>query len=97
MANALSALERTSISANMSNRLAEAIVKSYQRTNGMPINFDMMLKEYQTLMTNPEKDDSISSVLKQLVRTKLFSEQDNIDLINECLIVKWIVSLKTAR
>ena len=43
----------------------------------------MMLKEYQTLMTNPEKDDSISSVLKQLVRTKLFSEQDNIDLINE--------------
>ena len=72
MANALSALERTSISANMSNRLAEAIVKSYQRTNGMPINFDMMLKEYQTLMTNPE----------------LFSEQDNIDLINECLIVK---------
>lgn len=55
MANALSALERTSISANMSNRLAEAIVKSYQRTNGMPINFDMMLKEYQTLMTNPEK------------------------------------------
>lgn len=88
MANALSALERTSISANMSNRLAEAIVKSYQRTNGTPINFDMMLKEYQTLMTNPEKDDSISSVLKQLVRTKLFSEQDNIDLINECLIVK---------
>lgn len=68
MANALCAIERTSISANMSNRLSEAIVDAYKKTNGTPITFDLMLSHYQAKMANPDKDDSITSVLKQLVR-----------------------------
>lgn len=39
-------------------------------------------------MGNVEKDDSISSVLKQLVRSKLFEQEDKRDLVNDCFIVK---------
>ncbi len=88
MANALCSLDRASISANMSNRLSEAIVNGYKRTQGRPISFDIMLTEYQRLMGNVEKDDSISSVLKQLVRSKLFEQEDKRDLVNDCFIVK---------
>lgn len=88
MANALCSLDRTSISANMSNRLSEAIVNAYKQTQGKPISFDSMLKEYQKLMANPEKDDSVSSVLKQLVRSKLFEQEDKLNLIEDCYIIK---------
>lgn len=88
MANALCSLDRTSISANMSNRLSEAIVNGYKKTQGRPISFESMLVEYQRLMNNPEKDDSISSVLKQLVRSKLFEQEDKLDLVGDCYIVK---------
>lgn len=88
MANALGALDRTSISANMSNRLSEAIVNSYKRTGGAPIAFDIMLTEYQKLMKDPAKDDSISSILKQLVRNNIFEKEDKANLVNECFIVK---------
>lgn len=88
MANALGSLDRTSISANMSNRLSEAIVAAYKKTSGAPINFDLMLREYQNLMAKPEKDDSISSILKQLVRNKIFETEDKLNIVDECLIVK---------
>jgi len=88
MANALCAIERTSISANMSNRLSEAIVDCYKKTNGMPITFDMMLTAYQTKMDKPDKDDSITSTLKQLVRTNIFETEDKVNLVDECFIVK---------
>lgn len=55
MANALCSLDRASISANMSNRLSEAIVNGYKRTQGRPISFDIMLTEYQRLMGNVER------------------------------------------
>ena len=88
MATALCALDNAKISANMSNRLSEAIVDSYKKTNGAPITFEQMLANYQSKLQNPEKDDSISSILKQLVRNKLFDNEDKANLINECFIVK---------
>lgn len=88
MATALCALDNAKISANMSNRLSEAIVDSYKKTNGAPITFEQMLTNYQSKLQNPEKDDSISSILKQLVRNKLFESEDKANLINECFIVK---------
>lgn len=88
MADALCAIDKTSISANMNNRLSEAIVNAYKKTDGYPITFDLMLKEYQARMQNTDKDDSVSSVLKQLVRNNLFEEEDKVNLVEECYIVK---------
>lgn len=88
MATALCALDNAKISANMSNRLSEAIVDSYKKTNGAPITFEQMLTNYQSKLQNPGKNDSISSILKQLVRNKLFDNEDKANLINECFIVK---------
>ncbi len=88
MANALCAIDRASISASMSNRLSEAIVNAYKQTGGKPITFEMMLQHYQTGMAKPEKDDSISSVLKQLVRNHLFASEDEVSLTDGCFIVK---------
>jgi hypothetical protein len=88
MAAALCALDNAKISANMSNRLSEAIVDAYKKTNGAPITFELMLSNYQSKLQNPDKDDSISSILKQLVRNKLFENEDKTNLIKECFIVK---------
>lgn len=87
MANALCAIDRGVLSANMSNRLSEAIVNAYKETQGKPITFELMLKEYQALMQNADKDDSISSILKQLVRNRLFEDSDKVCLTDECFIV----------
>ena len=70
MATALCALEKANISANMSNRLSEAIVDAYKKTNGAPISFELMLKMYQGKMQNADKDDSVTSVLKLLGRQR---------------------------
>lgn len=88
MASALSSLDRLSPSSNMNNRLAESIVEAYKSTNGEPISFDLMLKEYQSRMKDAEKDDSISSILKQLVRANIFETSDQASLIDDCYIVK---------
>jgi hypothetical protein len=88
MASALASLDRLSPSSNMNNRLAEAIVEAYKSTNGAPITFEMMLKEYQARMKDADKDDSISSVLKQLVRANIFESSDKASLIDDCYIVK---------
>lgn len=90
MANALCAIDNTRISANMSNRLSEAIINSYKRTNNKPLTFVLMLKEYTALQPDRDrdKDDSIKSVLKQLIRNNLFEQEDKVDLIKESFIVK---------
>ncbi|MAM29317.1 MAG: hypothetical protein CMC13_09865 [Flavobacteriaceae bacterium] len=90
MANALCAIDNTRISANMSNRLAEAVINAYKKTSNKPITFKGMLEAYKGLQQEKDrdKDDSIKSVLKQLIRNTLFSEVDTIDLINDCFIVK---------
>ena len=68
MSSALCSIDRVSASANMNNRLSEAIVEAYKSTNGAPISFELMLKCYQSRMKDANNDDSISSVLKQLVK-----------------------------
>ena len=88
MASALASLDRVTASSNMSNRLSEAIVECYKRTNGAPITFTDMLKEYQARMKDPDKDDSISSILKQLDRANIFDTEDKSDLVDESFIVK---------
>ncbi len=88
MASALCAIDRASVSANMSNRLSEAIVDAYKQTAGKPITFELMLRKYQAKMQNPDKDDSVTSVLKQLVRNHLFADKDEVNLVDECFIVK---------
>ena len=88
MATALESLVRMATSSNMSNRLSEAIVECYKHTNGAPITFEDMLSEYQTRMKDPDKDDSISSILKQLVRANIFDTEDKADLVGESFIVK---------
>lgn len=90
LANALCAIDRATISANMSNRLAEAVINAYKRTHNQRVDFEIILKEYVHLLVgkDKEKDDSITSVLKQLIRTNLFAKEDKVDLINGSYIVK---------
>lgn len=90
LANALCAIDNARISANMSNRLSEAIINSYKVTHNNAITFALILKEYTKAQPEKDrdKDDSIKSVLKQLIRTNLFSNEDRIDLIRDSYIVK---------
>ena len=88
MADALCAVDRATVSASMNNRLSEAIVEAYKQTTGKPITFELMLEKYQNRMQNPDKDDSITSILKQLIRNHLFASQDKVNLVDECFIVK---------
>lgn len=90
LANALCAIDRATISANMSNRLSEAIINAYKRTSNKPITFDIIIKEYTALQNEKDraKDDSVKSVLKQLIRNNIFSVDDRIDLIRDSYIVK---------
>lgn len=90
LANAICAIDNARMSANMSNRLSESIINSYKRTQNKAVTFDLILKEYT--FAQPErdrdKDDSIKSVLKQLIRTNLFASEDQIDLIKDSYIIK---------
>ncbi len=88
MASALCSIDRVSASANMNNRLSESIVEAYKTTKGGPISFNLMLEKYQQKMNDPAKDDTISSVLKQLVRANIFETEDKASLIDDCYIVK---------
>jgi hypothetical protein len=90
LANALCAIDNARISANMSNRLSEAIINAYKRTTNNPVSFDIILNEYIKLQPDKDKDkdDSIKSVLKQLIRNNLFSIEDKVDLIKESYIIK---------
>jgi hypothetical protein len=90
LANALCAIDRASISANMSNRLSEAIINSYKRTSNLPVTFELISNEYTALQVEKDrqKDDSVKSVLKQLHRNNLFASEDRIDLVKDSFIVK---------
>jgi len=90
LATALCAIDEATISANMSNRLTEAVIASYSTTGGRPVTFQLILDAYIRLL--PEKDhgkvDSVRSVLSQLIRCNVFSETDSVDLVGRSLIVK---------
>ncbi len=90
LATAICSIDNARMSANMSNRLSEAIINAYKKTQNRAVGFDLILKEYTSLQPDRDrdKDDSIKSVLKQLIRTNLFAKDDSVDLIKESFIVK---------
>lgn len=90
MATALLAIASGArISANMDNRLSEAIVNAYKENKMKPINFKMIFNHYNRLL--PEKKqgdmDSVKSVLNQLVNNNIFADEDKIDLVHTCNII----------
>lgn len=87
MASALLAIDRATISANMQDRLSTAIVEAYKKTAGKPITFKMMLDEYRTRMQGNNTDDSVTSVLNQLVKNNIFSDSDKVDLVDDSYII----------
>lgn len=90
LANALLSIDKASISANMSNRLSEAIINAYKDTKGKPVNFSLIIKHYIELQPQNEREkvDSVKAVLSQLERSNLFANEDSIDLIGNSFIVK---------
>lgn len=90
LANAIISIDAARISANMGNRLAEAIINAYKITKNLPITFEEVLKQYTLLQSvkDRDKDDSVKSVLKQLIRSNLFSNSDKIDLVKSSCIIK---------
>jgi len=86
---ALAAISPTKISANMDNRLSEAIINAYKAKGLRPITFEEVLNNYIALLPQKKQDDtdSIISTLSQLVRNHIFSEEDKIDLIKDCYII----------
>ena len=89
LANALLVLDRTTISANMNNRLSEAIIDAYKKTKGKPIHFQLILDQYNDKLGEKEREkgDSITSVLSLLIKQQLFSEADTVNLVNESFII----------
>jgi energy-coupling factor transporter ATP-binding protein EcfA2 len=90
LANALCAIDNARISANMNNRLSEAIIEAYKTNKNLPLTFEDILKAYTQLQPekDQDKDDSIKSILKQLIRSNIFEKEDKIDLIKESYIIK---------
>ena len=74
----------------MSNRLSEAIINAYRKTSNSPVTFQIILDQYTQLQNDRDrdKDDSVKSVLKQLIRNNLFAAEDKIDLIKDSYIIK---------
>lgn len=87
MATALSAISPAKIGAKMDNRLSEAIISAYKDHNFRPISFEDILTRYRELMNKPDDEDSITSVLSQLVRNNIFAKEDRIDLMSNCYII----------
>lgn len=89
MATALSAIDTTRISANMSDMLSRAIIEAYKSNNLKPITFQMILDNYNKLLPERKRQetDSVKSVLNQLIRSNLFAETDRIDLVKTCNII----------
>ena len=89
MATALNSLASTRISANMDNRLSEAIISAYKKNNFKPVTFSLILDEYNALLPEKKRSetDSVQSVLSQLVRNNIFENEDKIDLVHTCNII----------
>lgn len=90
LANAILAIDKATISANMSDRLSAAIINAYKNTKGKPVNFSQIIENYTALQSPKDKDktDSVKAVLSQLERSNLFVDEDRIDLIGNSFIVK---------
>ena len=74
------------LSTNMDNRLSNAIFDSYKKNNGKPVTFKQILDTYMEGL--PEgRIDSVASVLMQMVKVPLFSDEDKIDLVGNSYII----------
>ena len=89
LSSALSAISRTSISANMDSRLSSAIVNAYKSKSLRPITFSEILENYKDLLPEKQQDkaDSIVSVLNQLVQNHIFADEDKVDLMGNSYII----------
>jgi hypothetical protein len=89
LATALSSIAPAKISANMDNRLSEAIINAYKNKQLKPITFEDVLNNYIALLPERKQDgsDSVTSVLSQLVRNNIFADTDKIDLIHNCYVI----------
>lgn len=89
LSSALSAISRTSISANMDDRLSTAIVNAYKAKNLKSVTFSDILENYKALLPTKQQDktDSVISVLNQLVNNHIFESEDKIELINGSYII----------
>ena len=89
MATALSAIAPARISANMDNRLSEAIINAYKENNLKSVTFQSVLEHYIMLLPEKKQDDtdSVISVLSQLVRNNIFAVEDKVDLLHDCYII----------
>lgn len=89
LSSALAAISPTKISANMDNRLSEAIINAYKEKQFKPITFEDVLNNYIMLLPEKKQDDtdSVISSLSQLVRNHIFADEDRIDLLNDCYII----------
>ncbi len=90
ISEALQAIDKATISANMANRLTKAVISAYSKTGQKPITFNLILTEYTALQAEKDKDntDTIKSLLEQLTRNKIFSDTDKVNLINSSFIFK---------
>lgn len=89
LSSALGAISRTSISANMDNRLSTAIVNAYKEKNFHTVTFEDVLEKYIALLPEGKQDkaDSVVSVLNQLVQNHIFASEDKVDLLQNCYII----------
>jgi len=90
LTSALLAIDKTSISAIMSNRLSQAVINSYKSNVQAPIDFKMIYDNYTELQepNKQEEMDSIKSLLSQLMRQELFSFDKNKNIVNNNFIIK---------
>ena len=73
----------------MDSRLSMAIVNAYKDKKFKPITFSEILESYRDLLPDKQqdKDDSITSVLTQLVNNHIFEDEDKVDLLNNSYII----------
>lgn len=90
LSNALLSLDRASISAIMADRLSQAVINSYERSENKPIDFELIFEEYVRLQPpkDAESTDSVKSLLNQLIRSNLFTGETDFNLIQNSLIIK---------
>jgi hypothetical protein len=68
----------------MQDNLAQAIIEAYKYNHKKPITFEAILENYLGLSG---REDSVSSMLNMLIRSKLFSEQDAAPLLQSSYII----------
>ena len=73
----------------MDSRLSMAIVNAYKDKKFKPVTFSEILESYRDLLPDKQqdKDDSITSVLTQLVNNHIFEDEDKVDLLNNSYII----------